>query len=159
MPKSTLLTAVMCSSGVMAPSLLLCGRLSDRFGRRRVYLWGAALTAVWSFIMFPLIETREPFLIFVAVAVSTIINGLMYGPQAALFGELFPTSVRYSGASLGYQIGAAFGGGFAPLIATYILEVTHGTTWIAVYIAGASLVTIGSVLAIGTRREMSGGRL
>jgi len=159
MPKSTLLTAVMCSSGVMAPSLLLSGRLSDRFGRRRVYLWGAALTAVWSFIMFPLIETREPFLIFVAVAVSTIINGLMYGPQAALFGELFPTSVRYSGASLGYQIGAAFGGGFAPLIATYILEVTHGTTWIAVYIAGASLVTIGSVLAIGTRREMSGGTL
>ena len=159
LPKSTLLTAVMCSSGVMAPSLLLCGRLSDRFGRRRVYLWGAALTAVWSFIMFPLIETREPFLIFVAVAISTIINGLMYGPQAALFGELFPTSVRYSGASLGYQIGAAFGGGFAPLTATWILEVTHGTTWIAVYIAGASLITICSVLAIGTRREMSGGTL
>ena len=83
----------------------------------------------------------------------------MYGPQAALFGELFPTSVRYSGASLGYQIGAAFGGGFAPLIATWILEVTHGTTWIAVYIAGASLITICSVLAIGTRREMSGGTL
>ncbi len=159
MPKSTLLTAVMCSSAVMAPSLLWCGTLSDRFGRRRVYLTGAALTAVWAFVMFPLVETRQPFLIFVAVATSTVINGLMYGPQAALFGELFPTSVRYSGASLGYQIGAAFGGGFAPLIATWLLQATHGTFWISVYIALASLATILSILAIGTRREMAGGSL
>jgi uncharacterized membrane protein YhaH (DUF805 family) len=122
-----------------------------------VYLTGAALTAVWAFVMFPLVETRQPFLIFVAVAMSTTINGLMYGPQAALFGELFPTSVRYSGASLGYQLGAAFGGGFAPLIATYLLQATHGTFWISVYIALASLATILSILAIGTRREMYGG--
>ena len=159
MPKSTLLTAVMCSSAVMAPSLLYSGRLSDRFGRRRIYLWGAALTAVWAFVMFPLIETKQPFLIFLAIVGSTTINGLMYGPQAALFGELFPASVRYSGASLGYQLGAAFGGGFAPLIATWILDVTHGTTWVSVYIAAASLITIGSVLAIGSRREMDGGNV
>jgi MFS family permease len=109
--------------------------------------------------MFPLIETRIPFLVFVGIAMSTLLNGLMYGPQAALFGELFPTSVRYSGASLGYQLGAAFGGGFAPLIATWILEVTHSTLGVSVYILGACLVTIACVLAVGTQREMQGGAL
>jgi metabolite-proton symporter len=159
LPKSLLLTAVMCSSGLMAPSLVWCGRLSDRFGRRRVYLWGAALSGLWAFAMFPLIETKVPFLVFAGIAMSTLLNGLMYGPQAALFGELFPTSVRYSGASLGYQVGAAFGGGFAPLIATYILERTHSTVGVSVYILMACLTTIACVWAIGTRREMLGGTL
>jgi|APCry1669191674_1035369.scaffolds.fasta_scaffold00412_4 MFS family permease len=159
LPKSLLLTAVMCSSGIMAPSLLWCGRLSDRFGRRRVYLWGAALSGAWAFVMFPLIETKVPFLVFLGIAGSTLVNGLMYGPQAALFGELFPTSVRYSGASLGYQLGAAFGGGFAPIIATYILDQTHHTIGVSIYILSACLITIGCVLAIGTRREMTGGAL
>jgi MFS family permease len=144
MPKSTLLTAVMCSSGVMAPSLLSCGRLSDRFGRRRVYLWGAALTAV--VLMFPLIETREPFLIFVAVATSTIINGLMYGPQAALFGELFPTSVRYSGASTGLPDRRRFWW-WLRAVDRDVASRSHARHGLDLRdMAGASLLTIGSIL-------------
>ncbi len=76
-----------------------------------------------------------------------------------MFGELFPTQVRYSGASLGYQLGAAFGGGFAPLVAMWILEATHSTLGVSLYMAGACLVTIACVFAIGTQREMVGGTL
>ncbi len=149
LPPSTMLGAIMASSAIMAPSLLLFGALSDRFGRRRVYMTGAALVGLWSFAFFPLIETRSPLLITVAITVSLMFNALMYGPQAALFGELFKTRVRYSGASLGYQFGAMFGGGLAPLIATWILQHYHSTFGVSLYMAGACLVTLLSVALLG----------
>jgi MFS family permease len=143
--KTTMLAAVLIASGLMAPALMLFGALSDRYGRRRIYMTGSALMALWAFAFFPLIETRSPLLITLAICVSQLINGMMYGPQAALFGELFRTRVRYSGASLGYQLGAAVGGALAPLIATAILAVSHRTFGISVYIAAACAVTFASV--------------
>jgi metabolite-proton symporter len=149
LPQSTLLTCIMISSGVMAPTLLWFGRLSDRLGRRQVFTAGAVLVGLWSFAFFPLINTRSPVLITVAVAGALILNGLMYGPQAALFGEMFRTRVRYSGASLGYQLGSACGGGLAPLIAMAILKQTHGTFGISLYMAAACAVTVICVALLG----------
>ena len=142
LPRSTMLTAVLIASGASAPSLLLFGALSDRLGRRRVYMAGAALMVLWAFAFFPLIDSRSPVLITAALCVSQLINSMMYGPQAALFGELFRTRVRYSSASLGYQLGSAFGGALAPLIATTILAAYHATLGISVYIACASLISL-----------------
>jgi MFS family permease len=153
LPQSTMLTCIMLSSGLMAPTLLWFGRLSDRLGRRQVFMAGAVLVAVWSFVFFPLIDTRSPWLITVAVAVALMLNGLMYGPQAALFGELFKTRVRYSGASLGYQLGAACGGGLAPMIAIAILKQTHGTFGISLYMAGACALTLVCVWLLGEGRQ------
>jgi MFS family permease len=143
--KSTMLTAVLIASGVTAPALLFFGALSDRYGRRRIYMSGAVLMALWAFVFFPLIDTRSPVLITLAICGSQLINGMMYGPQAALFGELFRTRVRYSGASLGYQLGSAVGGALAPLIATAILATYHSTFGISLYIAAACVITLGSV--------------
>jgi MFS family permease len=152
LPQSTLLTAIMLSSGLMAPTLLWFGRLSDRYGRRRVFKLGAIGVGLWSFAFFPLIDTRSPLLIFVAIAGALVLNGMMYGPQAALFGELFRTRVRYSGASLGYQLGSACGGGLAPLVAMEILHRTHSTFGVALYMAGACCVTLLSVTLLGEGR-------
>jgi len=152
LPQSTLLTAVMISSGVMAPTLIWFGKLSDQFGRRRVFVTGAVLTGLWAFAFFPLIETRSPVLITLAIMTAVTLNGLMYGPQAALFGEMFRTRVRYSGASLGYQIGSMFGGGLAPVAAMEILRRTHSTFGISLYMAGASIVTIVSMMLLGDKR-------
>ena len=145
LPKTTMLTAVLIASGVTAPALMLFGALSDRYGRRRIYMAGSALMALWAFAFFPLIDTRSPLLITLAICATQLINGMMYGPQAALFGELFRTRVRYSGASLGYQLGSAVGGALAPLIATAILAAYHATLGISVYIAAACGITIVSV--------------
>jgi len=147
--KGTMLTAVLIASGVTAPALMFFGALSDRYGRRRIYVSGAVLMALWAFAFFPLIDTRSPVLITLAISVSQLINGMMYGPQAALFGELFRTRVRYSGASLGYQLGSAVGGALAPLIATAILATYHGTFGISLYIAAACVITIVSVALLG----------
>ena len=145
LPRSTMLTSVLIASGATAPALMLFGALSDRLGRRRIYMTGSVLMALWAFAFFPLINTRSPLLITGAICVTQVINGMMYGPQAALFGELFRTRVRYSGASLGYQLGSAFGGALAPLIATAILAAYHTTLGISIYIAVASLITLVSV--------------
>jgi MFS family permease len=145
LPKTTMLTCVLIASAVTAPSLLFFGALSDRYGRRRIYLTGSVLMALWAFAFFPLIDTRSPVLITLAICISQAINGMMYGPQAALFGELFKTRVRYSGASLGYHLGSAVGGALAPLVATAIQTSSHGTFGISIYIAAACAMTFASV--------------
>ena len=154
-----MLTAVLIASGVTAPALMFFGALSDRSGRRRIYMTGSVLMALWAFAFFPLIDTRSPALITLAICGSQLINGMMYGPQAALFGELFATRVRYSGASLGYQLGSAVGGALAPLIATAILAIYRSTFGISVYIAAACAVTFASVALLGepSRVDFRGG--
>jgi MFS family permease len=107
---------------------------------------GAALAAVWcAWPFFHLLDTAQFPLMLLAIAGGLIFNSTMYGCQAALMTELFSTEFRYSGASLGYQIGAIFGGGFAPLIATALFEKYHTSGAIAVYMTGLCLVSLVSV--------------
>ena len=100
----------------------LYGRLSDRVGRRKLYLAGAVFSLLFAFPFFWLVDTKEPVLIWLAIVLGINIgHDLMYGPQAAYFSELFGTRVRYTGASVGYQLASVFAGGFAPLIAVALL--------------------------------------
>jgi metabolite-proton symporter len=149
--RDLLLFAVMAGNLVMIPALLACGALSDRYGRRGVFLIGALLSGLWAFAVFPLIETASPLAVLVAVAVQLLFVSLMYGPQAALFAELFPKSVRYSGASLGYQIGSVVGGGFAPIIATALFARYQSSGPIAIYLAAMCAVSFVSVILLGRR--------
>jgi len=112
-PRAVMLAGVLIAAGVMLVGLLASGAWSDRYGRRGIYRFGCIATGAWVFAMFPLIETRSPLLIALALAVGNGTTSMMYGPQAALFAELFATNVRYSAASLGYQLGAIVGGGLA----------------------------------------------
>lgn len=146
--RATLLTAVLISSVVQIPALFVSAAVSDVYGRRGVYMAGAALLGLWGFVLFPMIDTGSPLLITVAVSVGQLLVGMMYGPQAALLAELFSTEVRYSGASLGYQLGAILGGALAPVIATAILAASGSTLGISVYIAFACAVTFASVWAL-----------
>ena len=155
LPREMILTAVLIASLVQIPVLFLASAYSDRHGRRGIYMLGAVLVGLWGFALFPLIETGEFLWILVAITGGQIFVGMMYGPQAALLAELFSTQVRYSGASLGYQLGAIFGGAFAPIIATALWS-ELGTIYISVYIAFASALTILSVLLL---TETSGSKL
>ncbi len=146
--QSTMLLAVLISAFIIAPFLVFFAALSDRIGRRKVYLSGAFLLGIWSFVFFPLAGTRSFGGIAAAISVGQIFLSMMYGPQAALFAELFSTDVRYSGASLGYQIGSIFGGAFAPLIAAALLAKTGSTFPIAIYMALLCAITFGSVLML-----------
>ncbi len=147
-PRSDMLTAVLISTLFAIPANFFFGAWSDRHGRRGIYKFGAICTAVWGFIMFAMIDTGNWFLITAALAIGHICISMMYGPQAALLAELFSTEVRYSGASLGYQLGAILGGGFAPMIATTLLVVFGNSMWIAAYIALANVLTWFSINAL-----------
>jgi MFS family permease len=103
---------------------------------RRALEHCAALAAAWAFVFFPLLETRSLLWITVAVAIGLGVNALSYGPMAAMFAELFATRIRYSAASLAYQIGAIFGGALAPIIATALYARYHDNIWISGYMAG-----------------------
>lgn len=150
-PKETLLAAVIIGSVLMIPVLILCGAISDRFGRRGIFMLGAVLAGLWVFAMFPLVESGSLLQITIAVTVEMGLLSMMYGPQAALFAEMFPVEVRYSGASLGYQVGAVFGGGFAPIIATALFAKFESTLSIALYLCAMCAISFFSVFALGIR--------
>ena len=145
--RNSMLTAVLLASAIQIPTQFMAASWSDRRGRRGVFMLGAVLTAVWAFVLFPLIDTGQFWLIVLAISGGLIFLGMMYGPQAAFFTELFSTEVRYSGASLGYQIGAIVGGAFAPTIAT-ILWTEYDIIWVSVYIAIASALSLLSVVLL-----------
>lgn len=141
LPKSLMLSAVLVGAAAMIPAIIGFAALSDRIGRRRLYLLGAVLSGAWSFALFPLVETGSLLWISVGIATAQVLGAMMYGPQAALLSEMFETRVRYSGATLGYQLGSIFGGGLAPSIATAILAETGSAFGISVYMAITCAIT------------------
>ena len=153
--RDTMLTAVLVAAMIMVPAQFWAAGLSDRVGRKRVYLWGAALSGIWAFALFPLVDTGNIYIVTGAIAVGLIFTGMQYGPQAAFFTELFSTEVRYSGASLGYQIGAILGGALAPTIAVMLWN-TYGVVYVSVYMAIAALATL---ICVSRLSETSGNKI
>ena len=145
--RDAMLAAVLIASAIMVPSQFMFSSISDRYGRKGIFMTGAILTGLWAYAIFPLVDTGNFYLIVVAITFGLIFVGMMYGPQAAFFTELFTTEVRYSGATLGYQFGAILGGAFAPTIAAFLWN-NFGIFWVSVYISFASLLTLLSVMAL-----------
>lgn len=145
LPRSTMIVGVLLSSVLTIPALMYFAWLSDRIGRRGIFMSGAALTGIWAFPAFWLIDTASAILIVIALAVYQLVFSMMYGPQAALFAEMFGTRVRYSGVSIGYQLGGMLGGALAPIIATSLFAATGTTISIAAYMAVVSLVGLVAV--------------
>ncbi|HEX3582137.1 MAG TPA: MFS transporter [Thermoanaerobaculia bacterium] len=140
-----LLLAVLAASVVELVTIPLAGYVSDRLGRKRTYAVGAAAVGVFAFAYFALLRTGSPALVFAAVVLSLVPHALMYGPQAALIAESFTGRLRYSGASLGYQLASVVAGGPAPLLATWLFARTGTPYAIAGYIAVCSALTLVSV--------------
>lgn len=137
-----LLTAVLSASVLSFVSIPLCGHISDQIGRKNMYMIGAAVTGVFGFIYFAMLDTGSPTIIFLAIILSLIPHDMQYGPQAALIAESFTGRLRYSGSSLGYQLASVIAGGPAPLIATWLFGTFHSATAIAVYIAVCAVMTL-----------------
>ena len=147
MSRDDMLSAVLIGSAIMVPVQFMFSSYSDRNGRKGIFMTGAILTAIWAFAIFPLVDTGNFWLIVLAVTFGLSFLAMMYGPQAAFFTELFSTEVRYSGATLGYQLGAIAGGAFAPTIAAK-LWTDFDIFWVSVYIAFAAFLTLISVMAL-----------
>ena len=146
LPKQYALNAVLVAAGVQVVAIPWFGHLSDRFGRRPVYLAGAVTAAVWVFVFFRLLDTGNFVLILVAAVVALLAHAAMYGPQAAFISEMFPTRVRYTGASMGYQLAGIVGGGIAPIVATALLAHFDSAYAVALYVAATLAVTVVCVL-------------
>lgn len=145
------LTALSLGGVVNAFTIPLFGGLSDRWGRRVVYGAGAVLGLIWMFAFFPLLETREPALIVIAIVVALTVHAMMYGPQAAFIAEQFPTRVRYAGASLAYTLAGIVGGGIAPMLSTALLQSFGTPLAVSSYAALALLITCIILLVVRER--------
>jgi MFS family permease len=152
-----LLLGVLAAATISFVSIPFFGHLSDRLGRKRVYMLGAALTGLYGFAYFMLLDTRVPSLVAVAIILSLVPHDMMYGPQAALIAESFTGRLRYSGASLGYQLSSLIAGGPAPLIASWLLNRYRSPTPIAMFIFGCAIVTLlaTAMLKDHTNRDIS----
>ncbi|MGW4546620.1 MFS transporter [Streptomyces violaceorubidus] len=148
--KQTALNAVLIASAVHFAVIPAWGALSDRIGRRPVYLLGAAGVGLWMFPFFMLIDTGRFGSLLLAVTVGLVLHGAMYAPQAAFFSEMFATRMRYSGASIGAQFASVAAGAPAPLIATALLSEYDSSTPISLYVIAAAVLTL---LAVGVARE------
>ena len=146
--RSAMLTAVLISSVAQILMLPAWSILSDRVGRRPVYLAGAVLLGLWSFPLFWLVDTRNIVLITVALLLGQLFLSMMYGPQAALFSEMFSRQVRYSGASIGYQLAAVFAGGLAPIIMVWLLDTTGTSFSVSLYMFAMAALTFFSVYLV-----------
>jgi MFS family permease len=156
--RNFLLTAVLAASMLSFISIPLFGHLSDRIGRKNMYMIGAATTGVFGFIYFAMLNTGSETLIFLAVILSLIPHDMLYGPQAALIAESFTGRLRYSGSSLGYQLASIIAGGPAPLIATWLFGTYQSSYAIAIYIAICAVITLvaTALMTDYTGKDISG---
>jgi MFS family permease len=152
-----LLFAVLLATAVSTITLPAAGALSDRIGRKKMYLIGTVTMGIWGFVYFALLNTMVPGWIFLAIVVSLIPHDMMYGPQAALIAECFSPRLRYSGASLGYHLSSIIAGGPAPLIATALLASTGSGYSVAIYILVCAVVSICATVMLPdyTNRDIS----
>jgi len=152
-----LLTAILVATAMSGVTTPLAGHLSDRIGRKRMYLIGAVTTGVFAFIYFAMMNTMVPGLIFLAIVLSFVPHDMMYGPQAALIAECFTPRLRYSGASLGYHLSSVIAGGPAPLIATALFAATGSGYAVALYILFCAIVSITATAFLPdyTNRDIS----
>ncbi|WP_058972595.1 MFS transporter [Type-D symbiont of Plautia stali] len=142
LPRPLALMATMLGAIGNAITVPMFGALSDKWGRRPVYIIGALLAIVWSFVFFVLLDSTQPVLIVLAVIGGLLIHAMMYGPQAAFVTEQFPSHVRYAGSSLAYTLAGIVGGGFAPLIITSLFKEMGSTVWVSLYVSLALLITL-----------------
>jgi MFS transporter, MHS family, shikimate and dehydroshikimate transport protein len=157
LPRSMMLDAVMYAALLELVSLPLFGWLADRIGRRPLYILGALFTIAFAFPLFWMLDTKSTVLIFAAIMIAMNFgHGMMFGPESCYFPELFGPSVRYSGASFGFQLSAAIGGGFAPIIATALVGYLGGTAGVSIMMIILALITLSAALAA---RETKGGSL
>ena len=152
-----LLTAVLVATALSGVTTPLAGYISDRIGRKRMYLIGAVATGAFAFVYFAMMNSMVPGLIFLAIVLSFIPHDLMYGPQAALIAECFTPRLRYSGASLGFHLSSVIAGGPAPLIATALFAATRSGYVVALYIVFCAIVSISATtfLPDRTNRDIS----
>jgi MFS family permease len=144
MSRDLILSAVLVASCVSFITIPLSGHISDLIGRRKMYLIGAAATGLFGFLYFGMLDSAIPSAVFIAIVLSLIPHDIQYGPQAALIAEAFTPRLRYSGASLGYQLASVIAGGPAPLIATALFAAYHTGYAIAIYIAACAVVSLVS---------------
>jgi metabolite-proton symporter len=156
--RNFLLSAVLAAAMLSFVSIPLFGHLSDHIGRKNMYMIGAVATGVFGFIYFGMLNTGSETVIFLAVILSLVPHDMLYGPQAALIAESFTGRLRYSGASLGYQLASIIAGGPAPLIATWLYGTFHSSLAIAIYIAICAVITLAATALMTdyTGRDISG---
>lgn len=155
--RDLMLTAVLAASVLEFVTIPLFGHLSDLIGRKRMYMIGAAAVGVFGFFFFAMVDTRNPAWIFTAIVLSLVPHAMVYGPQAALIAESFTGRLRYSGASLGYQLASVIAGGPAPLIATALFAYYRSGYAIAAYILACAVVSLFAVWRMGdhTNKDIS----
>jgi MFS family permease len=146
--RDLLLAGLIVTTALGFITVPVAGALSDRIGRRRMYIIGCVFVAVYTFVYFALLDTKVPGLIFLAVSLSFIPVMTMYGPEAALIAEAFTPRLRYSGASIGYQLASIIAGGPAPLIATWLFASFHSTIPISIYITICAAISIAATLLL-----------
>ncbi|MDT7752983.1 MAG: hypothetical protein QOD96_6645 [Pseudonocardiales bacterium] len=148
MSRSTVLLAIAIVAIIQIPALAGFAAISDRIGRRKMYLAGSIGTAIWAFPLFWLVDTATGWGMTLGLLGGQITLSMMYGPLAAFFSEMFSAKFRYSGASLGYQLGALLGGAISSLVAAWLFTEFHSNVPISLYIIAVSLIAIACVLAL-----------
>jgi len=144
LPRKLLIDSIFWAALIEVATIPLFGWLSDRIGRRPFYFMGVAFTVAFAFPLFWMIDTKDPAIVMLAIIIALNLgHGLMFAPESAYFPELFGARVRFTGASFGFQASAAIGGGFAPIIATWLAAAMGGTAGVSVMLillAGITLV-------------------
>jgi MFS transporter, MHS family, shikimate and dehydroshikimate transport protein len=158
MNRQAILNGVLIGAAIETFTIPAFGALSDRMGRRPVYVFGAVFSALMSFPLFMLLATKIPELAWIAIVLGLAVgHAAMYGPQASFFSELFGTKVRYSGVSLGYNLASIFAGALSPLIATSLMAAYKPDTWpISVYMIILAVITVVSVYFASETRQRAG---